>query len=94
MNRHELTIPKGARLFPTHSLDGEFKCLNSFEQHPSVTPLFWGFRIMVGVGVLMLVVWWLGVWRTRRAGVPPTWLLRTRVARIWTPPLSQAVFAG
>jgi cytochrome d ubiquinol oxidase subunit I len=79
-NRYEISVPKAASLILTHSLDGEVKGLNSFPDHPPVAPLFWGFRIMVGVGVLMLAVSWLGVWRSRRAGVPPTWLLRILVA--------------
>jgi cytochrome d ubiquinol oxidase subunit I len=30
--------------------------------------MFWGFRIMVGVGMLMLAVSWAGWWLARRAG--------------------------
>ncbi len=79
-NRYVLSVPKAASLILTHSLDGEVKGLNSFSDHPPVAPLFWGFRIMVGVGLLMLAVSWLGMWRSRRGGMPPTWLLRILVA--------------
>ena len=67
-NRFELAIPKGASLILTHSLDGEIKGLDEFPDHPPVAPLFWGFRVMVGTGVLMLAVAWLGVWQLRRGG--------------------------
>ena len=41
----------------THSTDGEIKGLNEFRgAHPPVAPLFFAFRIMVGIGVLMLLV--------------------------------------
>ena len=30
--------------------------------HPPVLPVFWGFRIMVGIGILMLLVSWAGAW--------------------------------
>ena len=33
---------------------------------PHVWPIFWGFRIMVGIGLLMLATSWAGVWALRR----------------------------
>ena len=61
-------IPSLASLILTHDIDGEIKGLNEFRgEHPPVAAVFWAFRIMVGIGVLMLVVaWWLIVrmWRT------------------------------
>lgn len=63
-NRYEIAIPKLASLYLTHSLDGEVKGLDQFEgKHPPVAPVFWAFRIMVGVGVLMLLVSWVSVWQ-------------------------------
>ena len=35
-----------------------------------MAPLFWAFRIMVGVGLLMLAVSWLAAWQTLRRGEP------------------------
>jgi cytochrome d ubiquinol oxidase subunit I len=65
----EVGIPNMASLLLTHELHGEIKGLNEFpDRHPPVAPLFWGFRIMVGVGVLMLAVSWVGWWTARRAG--------------------------
>jgi cytochrome d ubiquinol oxidase subunit I len=68
-NLFEVGIPNMASLLLTHELHGEIKGLNEFpDRHPPVAPLFWGFRIMVGVGVLMLAVSWVGWWTARRAG--------------------------
>ena len=36
--------------------------------HPPVLPVFLRFRIMVGIGMLMLLVSWIGLWRHRRDG--------------------------
>jgi cytochrome bd ubiquinol oxidase subunit I len=65
-NRYEIAIPKLASLYLTHSLDGEVKGLDQFEgKHPPVAPVFWAFRIMVGMGVLMLLVSWASVWQLK-----------------------------
>ena len=53
--------------------------MNDFEHHPPVAPLFYGFRLMVGLGVLMLLVSWLGSWQLWRRGEPATWLQRVLV---------------
>jgi cytochrome d ubiquinol oxidase subunit I len=71
-NHAAIGIPKGASLILTHELDGEIKGLNDFRNaagaytHPPVAPLFYGFRIMVGVGLLMLAASWAGLWLYRR----------------------------
>ena len=55
-NRYEIAIPKLASLYLTHSLDGEVKGLDAFPgATPPVKPVFFAFRIMVGVGMLMLL---------------------------------------
>ena len=80
-NHFEIAIPKGAALILTHEVDGEIKGLNEFrDKHPPVAPLFWGFRIMVGVGMLMLVVSWLAAWILWRKKDLPPWLIRGLVA--------------
>jgi cytochrome d ubiquinol oxidase subunit I len=86
-NRYEIAIPKLASLYLTHSLDGEVKGLDQFEgKHPPVAPVFWAFRIMVGVGVLMLLVSWASVlqlspWRKQHpAGELTVWHARLLVA--------------
>jgi cytochrome d ubiquinol oxidase subunit I len=68
-NRFELAVPKLASLILRHDPDGEIKGLNEFPSaHPPVLPLFWSFRIMVGTGILMLLVSWVGLWRHWRDG--------------------------
>jgi len=58
-NDFEISVPKISSLILTHDLDGEVKGLNDFiGEHPPVGPVFWGFRIMVGMGLLMLLVSW------------------------------------
>lgn len=80
-NHYEIGIPKLASLILTHEADGELKGLNEFEgAHPPVAPLFWGFRIMVGVGVLMLAASWVAAWQLRRRGEPSAWVARALVA--------------
>jgi cytochrome bd ubiquinol oxidase subunit I len=72
-------VPKLASLVLTHDLDGEIKGLNSFAQHPPVKPLFFGFRIMVGVGVAMLGCAWFGMLLVLRKRAMPAWFLRILV---------------
>ena len=68
INHFEIKVPKLASLILTHELDGEIKGLNEFRgAHPPPLPLFFAFRIMVGMGLLMLATSWLGWWLFRRA---------------------------
>ena len=74
-NDYAIGIPKLASLILTHEIDGEIKGLNEFiGKHPPVAPVFWAFRIMVGVGMLMLAVSWLAAWQLKRKGEPARWL--------------------
>jgi cytochrome d ubiquinol oxidase subunit I len=59
-NHFEIAIPNVTSIILTHDPQGEVKGLNEFiGEHPPVAPVFYGFRIMVGVGMLMLLVaWW------------------------------------
>ncbi|MEE2022805.1 cytochrome ubiquinol oxidase subunit I [Alkalimonas mucilaginosa] len=59
-NRFALEIPKLASLILTHELNGELQGLDDFVgKHPPVAPVFFSFRIMVGIGLLMLAIaWW------------------------------------
>ena len=60
---YAIEIPKAASLILLHDAEGEIKGLNEFEgKHPPVAPLFWAFRIMVGLGFLMLAVAWSSAW--------------------------------
>ncbi len=68
-NHFEIGIPSGASLILKHHADGVVPGLNDFAgEHPPVAPLFFGFRIMVGIGLLMLAVSWWGAWRIWRKG--------------------------
>ncbi len=66
-NDFAIAIPNGASWILTHKADGELKGLNEFEDKPPVMAMFWSFRVMVGVGVLMLLVSWYGLYRYRKA---------------------------
>ena len=71
-NRFELTVPSGASLILRHRRDGIVPGLNDFVgRHPPVFPVFWGFRIMVGTGVLMLAVSWTAAYFLWRRGTLP-----------------------
>ncbi len=89
-NRAEIAIPNLASLILTHDAQGEIRGLNEFRgAHPPVLPLFFAFRIMVGVGVLMLAVSWVGWWLYRRSGWRPERLPR---ALLWV--LAGMTFSG
>jgi cytochrome bd ubiquinol oxidase subunit I len=59
--RYALAIPHLGSLILTHSWDGQIHGLKEFprEDRPNSTIVFWTFRIMVGLGVLMIL---LSVW--------------------------------
>jgi cytochrome d ubiquinol oxidase subunit I len=81
--RNDLAIgvPKGAALILRHDAEGELQGLSAFEgKHPPVAPLFFGFRLMVGIGMLMLGLAWLGVWQLVRKREWPPWQLRAYAA--------------
>ncbi|MEJ6023727.1 cytochrome ubiquinol oxidase subunit I [Ramlibacter sp. PS4R-6] len=62
-----IQVPKLASLILAHDMDAELKGLDQFPNaHPPVAPVFWSFRVMVGVGVLMLLVSWWCAWRLWR----------------------------
>ena len=66
-NQFEIAIPKLASFYLTHDWQGELKGIKSFpDQHPPVAPVFFAFRLMVGVGLLMLAVSWLAAWQIYR----------------------------
>jgi cytochrome d ubiquinol oxidase subunit I len=71
-----IQIPKLASLILAHDIDAEIKGLDAFPNaHPPVAPVFWAFRVMVGMGVLMLAVaWWNAwtLWRARRQAASVT----------------------
>jgi cytochrome bd ubiquinol oxidase subunit I len=77
-NDYVISIPNLASVILTHEPDGEVKGLNEFHgKHPPVAPVFFAFRAMVGIGVLMLAVSWTASWFILRRKQLPRWLLRT-----------------
>jgi len=73
-NDYAVEIPKALSLILKHDLDAEITGLEAFgDDHPPVAPVFWSFRVMVGVGVLMLALSWIGTFILRKR--TPTWLL-------------------
>ena len=84
-NRWALEIPSLASLILTHKTDGYIRGLNEFTgEHPPVAPVFYGFRVMVATGMLMLLTAALlmyyqyfnpGAARGKNPS-PPRWLLK------------------
>jgi len=62
--RFAVDIPHLGSLILTHSWDGQFKGLKEFapEDRPNATVVFWTFRIMVGLGLLMIALGLWGAW--------------------------------
>ena len=65
---YAVQVPKLGSLILAHDSEAEIKGLNEFPNaHPPVAAVFWSFRVMVGMGVLMLLVSWWGAWALRRS---------------------------
>ncbi|BFM10924.1 cytochrome ubiquinol oxidase subunit I [Simiduia litorea] len=76
-NKFAVGVPNLASIILTHDSQGEIKGLNEFKGlHPPVKPVFFGFRIMVAVGLLMLAVAWFGVYVLLRKKALPVWFLK------------------
>lgn len=83
-NDYEVAIPRLGSLVLTHSWDGTIQPLTAVpaSERPPVAPVFWAFRVMVGLGVLMLLLtlaslwaWWRG-WLFESKRVASRWLLQ------------------
>lgn len=82
MTRFAVEIPRLGSLILTRSLDGQFPGLSEFppEDRPNSTVVFWTFRVMVGLGMLMLLLGLLAAWmRVRRRLYVSKLLLRFAV---------------
>ncbi len=83
-NDFAIEIPRMASLILTHRLDGEVPGLEEFgDERPPVAPVFAAFRVMVGMGVLMLLLSWIG-----------TFVLRTSTPRILLWSFAAFTFSG
>ena len=94
-NDYEIAIPNGASLIITHELSGLFPGLKDFkaEDRPPVVPVFFAFRIMVGLGFLMVAVGVVGGWLFWRGRLfDASWYLKP-VQYVW-PAGFVAILAG
>lgn len=75
-NHFAVGIPNLASIILTHSVDGEIPGISEAppEEQPPVLIVFWAFRVMVGIGLLMIAV-------------SLTGLILRRKGRIYTQPL-------
>ena len=93
--KYKLEIPALGSLILTHSLDKQVPALTEFakEDRPNSTIVFWSFRIMAGLGMLMLLLALWGNWlrRGQRWGNKPLFL---RFAELMGPSGLVAVLAG
>lgn len=79
-NDYAVEIPYLASIIVTHKMDGEIKGLNDFDLHPPVAPVFFSFRIMVGIGTAMLILSWAGAYLLARKRPLPKFYLYALVA--------------
>jgi len=78
-NDYSLDVPRIGSLILTHSLDGTVKGLKDFARadRPPVAIPFFAFRIMVGLGFLMLALSWWGLVKWKRGSLLASrWYLR------------------
>ena len=94
-NHYEIAIPKLASLYLTHDWNGEVQGLQAFPRAdwPPVAIVYFAFRIMVGLGLLMLALVIAGLVLWRRGRLFETgWYLRLCT---WCMPIGFiAVLAG
>ena len=77
-NDYAIEIPRGTSLVLKHDASAEIEGLDKFPgRTPPVAPVFFAFRIMVGMGLLMIALACTGAWMLRKGQHPPRWLLWT-----------------
>ena len=94
-NLYAVEIPKGSSLILKHSLDAPLKGLDTVDRKdwPPVAIVFWAFRIMVGMGALMLLLALWSLWARVRHRLYD-WPLLHRFAIAMGPAGFVAVIAG
>ena len=81
--RYTLSVPHLGSLILTHSWDGEIRGLKDFppQDRPDARVVFWSFRVMVGLGLLMILLAALALLLQRRRRLYETgWFHRFCVA--------------
>jgi cytochrome d ubiquinol oxidase subunit I len=88
-----IQVPRLGSIILAHDADAEIKGLDAFpDLHPPVAPVFWSFRVMVGMGVIMLIVsWWCAATLWRARGQPDPQL---RLSRLQLQVLAAMTFSG
>lgn len=81
VTKYSIAIPNGASWILTHDPEGEIKGLKEWakEDRPPVAIVFWSFRIMVGIGILMMLTGFTGAflyWRKK--------LFKARWFHLWS----------
>jgi len=77
-NDYAIEIPKGASLILRHDANATIQGLDAFAPDiPPVAPVFFSFRVMVGIGMGMIALAWFGLWATRGGRSASRWLLWT-----------------
>jgi cytochrome bd ubiquinol oxidase subunit I len=75
-NDFAVAIPGALSLILKHDVDAEVQGLEDFEpDRPPVAPVFFAFRVMVGMGMLMLLLSFTGTYLLRKNREAPGWLL-------------------
>jgi cytochrome bd ubiquinol oxidase subunit I len=94
-NHFEIAIPNLASFIITHQMDGLFKGLKDFAPHdrPPIKPVFFAFRVMVGLGMLMIAGGLLGAFLWWRGKLFDTRWYLTAVSYAW-PTGFLAILAG
>ena len=94
-NLYAVEIPKGSSLILKHSLDAPLKGLDTVDRKdwPPVAIVFWAFRVMVGLGTLMLLLALVSLWARVRHRLYD-WPLLHRFAIAMGPAGFVAVIAG
>jgi len=95
-NHFELSIPKIGSWITAGATAREVKGLKDFppQDRPPVAIVFWAFRIMVGLGVLMILLGLWGGWLAWRKGGPETSRTYLRACVAMGPAGFIAVIAG
>ena len=88
--RWAINVPKLSSLILTHELDGEVRGLKEWpaSQRPPVALVFWTFRIMVGLGLLMILTGLIALvlyWKKR--------LFENRTFQVWCMAMAPSGFA-
>ena len=84
-NWFEISIPRGSSLILTHDPNGLFPGLKSVppQERPPIVPVFFAFRIMLGIGFFMIAAALYGAWLMWRGTLERTrWYLYV-VANTW-----------